>query len=312
MVNEKVAIIDLGTNTFHLLVAEFITDGFNVLLKEKTMVKIGQGGISEGIIAADAYERAISAIDNFKLIITKYKVKKVYATATSAIRNASNGISLVDEIKKRTDIDVKIISGTEEADLIYYGVKSALKIKDTSVIVDIGGGSVEFIICNELEILWKGSFEIGAQRLLDKFHEEDPLTSTSRKKLYEYLEKNLKSLTHAIKQYQPKVLIGCSGTFDTLAEIYHQENEIYMSDKSTEFILPIEDYIRIHEEIITKNREERLLIPGMVEMRVDMIVVASCLIKFLVQNYPINKIRVSTYALKEGLLDTIIKNEQLI
>lgn len=313
MSKEKIGVIDLGTNTFHLLIAELNSNGFKSIFKEKTTVKIGQGGISAGIITQDAFERAITAMDNFKNILEEYKVKKVYATATSAVRNASNGKLMVETIKARTGIEVKIIDGNKEANYIYQGVKAALNIGlEPSIIMDIGGGSVEFIICNNYEIFWKKSYEIGAQRLLDKFHAQDPMPSHSRKKLYESLEKSLKSLFIAVKEYQPKVLIGCSGTFDTLCEIYNKEQGIDLDVESkTECDLPIDAYIRIHEEIITKTRSERLLIPGMIELRVDMIVVASCLIKFVLQNYPLSKIRVSSYALKEGILNLLVKDNEV-
>lgn len=223
MSKEKIGVIDLGTNTFHLLIAELNTTGFKTVFKEKTTVKIGQGGISAGFITHDAFERAITAMDNFKNIIEEYRIKRVYATATSAVRNASNGKLMVETIKARTGIEVKIIDGDQEANYIYQGVNAALNLgSDTSMIMDIGGGSVEFIICNDYEILWKKSFEIGAQRLLDKFHAQDPMPSSSRKKLYEYLEQNLKPLSKAIKEFQPKILVGCSGTFDTLCEIYNK------------------------------------------------------------------------------------------
>ncbi|HYG41137.1 MAG TPA: exopolyphosphatase [Cytophagales bacterium] len=313
MSKEKIGVIDLGTNTFHLLIAELNTTGFKTVFKEKTTVKIGQGGISAGFITHDAFERAITAMDNFKNIIEEYRIKRVYATATSAVRNASNGKLMVETIKARTGIEVKIIDGDQEANYIYQGVSAALNLgSDTSMIMDIGGGSVEFIICNDYEILWKKSFEIGAQRLLDKFHAQDPMPSSSRKKLYEYLEQNLKPLSKAIKEFQPKILVGCSGTFDTLCEIYNKEQGIDLDlESETECDLPIDAYLAIHEEIISKIRAERLKIPGMIELRVDMVVVASCLIKFVLQNYPISKIRVSSYALKEGILNLLVKNKQV-
>src|ERR1700728_4696147 len=125
---EKIAVIDLGTNTFHLLIVE--SDGYDtkVLLKEKSSVKIGQGGITKGFITGDAYERAINALKLFKTIIDEYEVQRVYTAATSAIRNARNGYHLIKDIKAQTDIDVMVISGQKEAELIYYGVRTAMNL----------------------------------------------------------------------------------------------------------------------------------------------------------------------------------------
>jgi exopolyphosphatase/guanosine-5'-triphosphate,3'-diphosphate pyrophosphatase len=172
----------------------------------------------------------------------------------------------------------------------------------TSLVIDIGGGSVEFIICNEKGIHWKKSFEIGAQRLLDKFMKTDPISMFSVMKLQEYVQEQLIELTNAVHQYAPKVLIGASGAFDTLIDIYHERDRIAPIGKATEFELPVNVFKEIYDELLTKNKDQRLAIPGMLEMRVNMIVVASCLVDWLLQVYKLNKIRVSAYALKEGLM----------
>lgn len=311
MSNRKIAIIDLGTNTFHILLASISENDFDILFKEKTSVKIGQGGISHGYISDDALERAMKAVIDFKSKIDQENIKEVYATATSAIRNAKNGEVLVQHIKQATGINVKIISGDEEAEYIYLGVKTAVSLgKVPSLIMDIGGGSIEFIICNENDVFWKRSYEIGAQRLLDQFQNHDLIIKEEIEQLESYLDKNLSELHKAVKKYKPEVLVGSSGTFDTLSEIYSLRNQLTLNEQDTELPLPINSYYSIHEEIISKDREERLQIPGMIELRVDMIVVASCLIKFILEKYSIQEMRVSTYALKEGILYNVIHKLQ--
>lgn len=306
--DNRIAVIDLGTNTFHLLLASINGDNFQTLYKEKIAVKIGQGGINEGYITEDARERAFAAMESFRGLIDQEGIKMVYATATSAIRNAKNGVAFTEEVFERTGIKIRIISGEQEADYIHYGVSKAVKFgKETSLIMDIGGGSIEFILCNEEQVFWKGSFEIGAQRLLDKFHYHDPIHKEEILNLEKYLATNLQRLDKAIKKYNPTSLIGSSGTFDTLSDIYTFENNIDRDPNQTELPLPLEKYFEIHEEIIHKDRAQRLAIPGMIELRVDMIVVASCLINFILKNYGILSLRVSTYALKEGLLFNIIE-----
>jgi len=308
---EKIAIIDMGTNTFHLLIAEVKEGTFRAILKEKVAVKIGKGGINKGFITEEAWERAMDCLHHFRSVIDKEGAERVFATATSAIRNAKNGKGLAKEIFEKTQIPVRIISGDQEAELIYFGVKKALDIgSDTSLIMDIGGGSVEFIICNQEGILWKQSFEIGAQRLLDMFHYHDPIIKEEIENLHLYLNEKLKPLHEAILQYQPKILIGSSGTFDTLSDIYHLENNLPRDPEATEFPLTLEAYRPIQEEIMHKNKQERMLIPGMIELRVDMIVVACSMINFVVGKYKMEKLRVSAYALKEGVLFNIIEELQ--
>lgn len=311
MNNKKIAVIDLGTNTFHLLIANVTGKDFDILLRERISVRIGKNGINKGLITKNAQTRALKALHNFKKNIDHFQVDQVYATATSAIRNAKNGVALKERIKDETSIEVNIISGDEEAEYIYYGVKTALSIgMDTSLIMDIGGGSVEFIICNEKKIFWKQSFEIGAQRLLDLFHYHDPIYKEEIVKLNEYLEKKLQLLYEAASKYQPKTLIGSSGTFDTLVEINNFKAEGNRNIGPYEAILPLEEYHLIHNDIISKPKAERIQIPGMIEMRVEMIVVASLLIKNILEKLNIEDIRISAFSLKEGVLYSIINSLQ--
>ncbi len=297
------AVIDLGTNTFHLFIVEINEKELKALYKEKIAVKIGQNGISKGKIAADAMKRALHTLGIYKSLIDQFEVKEVMGIATSAIRNAKNGQELVDKILEQTGIQIEVIPGDREAELIFKGVKAAMEIgKDNQLIMDIGGGSVEFIIGNDDEIHWKQSFEIGAQRLLDQFHKTDPMPKESLEEIFEFLDRELAPLRAAIKAYRPQSLIGCSGTFDTLCEIYRAENGLPASPNKTVQSLPFDAYRDIHRELLIKNKQDRLAIPGMVSMRVDMIVVASCLISYVTEHLQTEKILASSYALKEGLL----------
>lgn len=296
------AVIDLGTNTFHLFIIEQMNGTINTLYKEKIAVKIGQNGISKGRIAPDAIKRALHTLGVFKTVIDQFQVKDVKGVATSAIRNAANGKDLLAEVKQRTGIHIDIISGDKEAELIFEGVKAAVDIPDNQLVMDIGGGSVEFILGNRSETFWKRSFEIGAQRLLDKFHQHDPMPPEDIEAMFGWLQIELKELTDAIQEFKPSGLIGCSGTFDTLSEIHLKRIGEERPQKYKSFDLPIKSYHDIHRDLLIKDKQERLNIPGMVSMRVDMIVVASCLISFVLEHLPIQHLTACTYALKEGVL----------
>ncbi|MBL6446479.1 exopolyphosphatase [Fulvivirga sp. 29W222] len=305
---ENIAIIDCGTNTFHLLVVRQSNSEFETLHKEKVSVRVGKGGISKKQLMPDAINRAANTIQHFKDVLTGFEVDRVFAFATSAFRNATNGEETRKIILAKTGIDIKIISGPKEAELIFRGVNSALDIGNKpALIMDIGGGSVEFVIGQHNKIFWKQSFEIGAQRLLDLFHKTDPIQSEEIAKLENYLKTNLVELVVQIKKYNPQVLIGSSGTFDTLSDIYCEENGFIKNENDGETPLSLEGYFKIHHSLLSKAMGERMKIPGMIEMRVDMIVVASCLINFLLKLHSFNDIRVSTYALKEGVLDQILE-----
>ncbi len=305
----RVAVIDMGTNTFHLLIVDVEGADWKIVYREKTAVRLGKDGINEGKITPEAEIRALNALINFKETIDQERATRVFATATSAIRNAKNGLDIVQKIYNQTSIKVKIISGLEEAEHIYFGVKKAMNIgNNTSLIMDIGGGSIEFIIGNDTDIFWKQSFEVGGQRLVEKFHKHDPILPREAMLLNQYLEKNLGELFEAYAKYQPKTLIGSSGTFDTLSDIFVLSKGLERTDDLTEYPLTIDAFHTILSDLKSKNKADRLAIPGMIPLRVDMIVVACLLIEFILHKLDINQIRVSAYALKEGVLLSAIRD----
>ncbi len=307
---EKIAIIDCGTNTFHLMIVSIENGTANILTKEKLPVKIGEDGINQRIIQPAAIERAIKTITYFNEVIKNHSVNNIYGFATSAFRNAANGGELRDLIDQKTNIKINIISGDREAELIFKGVSSAIDIGfEPALVMDIGGGSVEFIIGSSNKVYWKQSFEIGAQRLLDLFHNADPMDPKELSQLNDYLRNNLMALFEALDKWSPSTLVGASGTFDTLSDIYCYKKGTKKAESEAEIPLTLEAFYEIHRELIQKNRSERLQMPGMIEMRVDMIVVASALIHYILSRHQFDYLRVSTYALKEGVLAEVLKNE---
>jgi exopolyphosphatase/guanosine-5'-triphosphate,3'-diphosphate pyrophosphatase len=304
--NANVAIIDMGTNTFHLLIAE-ISSKPKILFRDRAAVKVGKGGINRNLITEEGFARALDALTKFKASIDQYSVRKTLAFGTSAIRNAANGQDLIDAIRNQTGIDARVIAGEEEADLIYRGVRAGLDLgQEHSMIVDIGGGSVEFILGNSGGIQWKHSFEIGGQRLLEVFQKLDPIGKEEINNLERFLDEQLEPLKSQLRKYDPATMVGVSGTFDTLCEMFCQRNGLpyYPDDSETPF--DINAFPGIYKDLLTHDRAGRLALPGMIEMRVDMIVVACVLVNYLLSLHEFRNIRVSTYSLKEGVLASLL------
>lgn len=299
----RIAAIDLGTNQFHLLIGEKTADGkLNILAKEDRFVRIGEGGINEALIIPDAAERALNAMRDFQKLIRQYDCQKIGAVATSAVRNAKNGQALIERIAEATGIRAEVIDGDREAELIYEGIRATVAIPKLSLIADIGGGSVEFIICDAEKIYWKASFEIGAQRLFYRFHTIDPIPVENVLALNQYLSHVLQPFVEALKAYNPVDVIGSSGSFSTLYKLYAGMEEITYQKGQPEYELPVEGYYRVHKQLLLKNRIERGEMPGMKPERKDMIVTASCIVHFLTRLLHTDKIRVVSASLREGLL----------
>ncbi|KAA6440112.1 phosphatase [Dyadobacter flavalbus] len=308
--NSRLGIIDLGTNTFHLLITDKTNDSVTTVFHESRPARIGLGGISKRIITPEARGRALAVLEYFREKLDFFGVRQehTFAFGTSAIRNAENQADFCSEVLTKTGISIHVIDGNREAEYIYKGVRYGAALgNDPCLIMDIGGGSVEFIVGNENQIFWKQSFEIGGQRLMEKFMRNDPMSQSDRKNLYNYFEESLIPLANAVHQYAPLKLVGSSGTFDTLIDIDYQHRTNSRPPKNqTDFTLPIAEFYRIYTAILSGNHQERMLIPGMIELRVDMIVVAVCLVDYVLKNYGINKIQVSSYALKEGVLAELL------
>ena len=309
----KKAIIDLGTNTFQLLIVEQEGDNYKIIHENHYAAKIGKGGISLGIMTEEGIQRGINGLQYFQQIFKKEGVinENVFAIATSAVRNAKNGQEFCQKVLTETGINIQVISGEEEANLIYEGVKLGMNIGfEPSMIVDIGGGSVEFIICDQNRIMFKQSFEIGGQRLMDKFMTTDPISARSVASLKDYLEEQLLPLTNAVHQYAPICIIGSAGSFETLIDIFFSKTYGKLPPaEQISFELPITEFHDSFAKLVSKNHEERMAIQGMKELRVDMIVVGVCLIDFILKRFDIQQIMVSNYALKEGVLSKILSEK---
>ncbi|MCE2845491.1 MAG: hypothetical protein LW707_00490 [Sphingobacteriales bacterium] len=300
---DKIAIVDCGTNTFNLLIAsQKANDGIRFHCRERRSVKIGTRKNLKSEIPQDGLNRAYNALTSYKSIIEEAGCSTVIAVGTAALRESANGQSFIQTVRTTLGIDIKTISGNREATLITKGVLGAFSPeKGCSLIVDIGGGSTEFILIDRGKIHWKKSFKLGAARLL-ALH---PLSDLPKRKeirdLESYLDASLTALAKACDLFRPVRLIGSSGSFDTLAEIILRQQDDSLG-KSVHYRFKKGEYQKMHQSLISSTKKQRIGMPGMLRMRADMIVPASILINFVLKRFSIRSMHLSTFALKEGLL----------
>jgi exopolyphosphatase / guanosine-5'-triphosphate,3'-diphosphate pyrophosphatase len=302
----RIAIIDLGTNTFNILIADCEKQKlFIPVFGQKIAVKLGRSGINNNIIMPDAIERAMNALAIHHQSITKYHVDEVLAIGTSAIRSSGNGREFTNDIRKRFGFNVKIISGEMEAEYIYLGVKQSFDFHDEKVLIlDIGGGSNEFIIADSSQIYWKHSFNLGIARLNARFHPSNPLTTGESDKLTAYLESTLQPLFEAYALYKPFTLVGASGTFDTFrAMLYNDEydNSFNLQREACKE-LDLSSFHTLADGIIASTIEERQIMKGLESVRIEMVVLATYFTRFILHRLKITKFCQSDYSLKEGVV----------
>ncbi|WP_316798060.1 exopolyphosphatase [Pedobacter frigidisoli] len=299
----RVAAIDLGTNTFHLIIVEIKDSIFKVLYKTNQAVKLGEGRINENIIVPAAFERGVNCLKVFNERIEAYNVDIVKATATSAVRSANNGQEFIDAAKANANIRIEAITGDEEATLIYGGVKLSGAIDSKSLIMDIGGGSVELILCDERQIFWKKSYNIGAARLMQQFFKSNPISDNEKNNILDHIENQLTDLFNICEAHQPETLIGSAGAFETFAELieakHHRRIEV---SKIKNHTFNYGDYIEISKDIIKSTHQQRSDMKGMIPLRVDMIVMATLITNCVLDRLQIVNLKLSTYDLKMGII----------
>jgi len=302
---DQYAVIDLGTNTFHLLIAEHTDDGqINTIHRERIYVKLAESGIEKIDVAP--FQRGLDSMIHFSQIINdRYPSAQVKAFGTAALRTASNASDFISQIKAKSGIHVQAISGDEEAHLIYLGVSQVVDFHDhCDLIMDIGGGSVEFIIANQSGTQWAQSFQIGVAVLFHLFHKSDPISTEETTALNQHLSKILRPLTEALKRLPVKRLIGASGTFDVV-ERNLVTNKVHLH-RST---IDVADFFPLQHRIVQLTLKQRLALEKLPRSRADMVVVALLLIQHIIKATKVEQIIVSGYAMKEGILKELTESK---
>ncbi len=291
-----VAIIDLGTNTFHLLIAEIVGEEPKVLYKTNVPVRLGEDITKANLIIPIAFERGVNCLKAFKETIDQFPVSTVKAIATSGVRSAGNGQDFVNSVKENTGITIDIIDGDEEANLIYQGVKWSGAITQSSLIIDIGGGSTEFILCDQKNLNWKKSYNIGAARLMQMFFKSDPISLADQLVITRDLDTQLAELLTICEVYKPTTLIGSAGAFETFDLMINSR----LAGNTAN--IDYHAYQALSLKLINATHEQRANMEGLIPLRVDMIVMAAMLTNYILDKLNIKQIKLSTFDLKMGAL----------
>jgi len=302
---DRLAIIDLGSNTFHLLIVEKqkSAPGFKELYRERQFLYISSDGLAR--IPEVKIDAALACLRQFKVTIDSFNCHGIMAVGTATLRSASNGQQLMDKIYEETGIKLMIISGEREAELIYQGNRFLqLQSPMPSLIMDIGGGSVEFIIqsAGSKDILEFQSHNIGISVLRKSYELGEPVSETERKLLFENLDKALEELVYICNELQTGFLIGSSGPFEILESMMGHKPSFRGNTYEVDDVLPIKN------QILQSDKAQRSRLPGMPPHRSDLAKESFLLIDYVLTRINgVQKLAVSPYALKEGLISEYFK-----
>jgi exopolyphosphatase/guanosine-5'-triphosphate,3'-diphosphate pyrophosphatase len=288
------AVIDLGTNTFNLLIAD--TQTRQVLFQTKEGVALGMGGINEKRLSPAAIQRAFEALQKFKDKCDALEVNAIRAIGTSAMRDATNANELIEKVATELKISIEVISGLQEAELIYKGVALSHIFDEPALIMDIGGGSTEFIVADLKGPILAHSFDIGVSRLFQLFDYQDPLSIQDIERVENYLNQHC---AHFFKQQLPKVLIGASGSFETFYELMAQA---VFDPQGAAVQVDASEFKFMLDHIIASTQAERNANPHIIEIRKRMAPLAAIKTRWVLKIAQIEHIYISPYSLKEGTL----------
>ena len=310
----RIAAIDIGTNSVHMIVVRVRPDlSFEIIDREKEMVRLGAGGLNGRELTDSAVLGALQALAKFKRLAQSHQVDEIIAAATSAVREAKNGREFLTTVQQQTSIRPKVISGTEEARLIHlaaaYGVDVA---GGSAVVIDIGGGSVEITLGSATQVQLARSLKIGVIRLTEQFVQSDPLSRGDERRLVKKINSAIAGPLATITAHGFDRVIGTSGTILSLGALAAGNGSIGSEELRSRRV-PIKQIHRLRKQLVDLDLQQRLLVPGLDPRRADLAVAGAVLLDTILRRLRTDELTLCDLALREGLtLDYIRRNRAQI
>jgi exopolyphosphatase/guanosine-5'-triphosphate,3'-diphosphate pyrophosphatase len=308
--SDTLAAIDVGTNSFHLIVVKLLEGKqFSLITKEKSVVRLGESPSQIKRLSPEAIERGVAAMKIFTNIAALTN-SPIRAVATSAVREASNREEFIDRVREATGIEIEVVSGFEEARLIYLGVMQALPIYNEQVTVfDIGGGSTEFVIGQAGRIQYANSLKIGAIRLTQRWFPEEAVTAEQVERCRLYIRGEIYHAVEEIRRSGAHTAIASSGTAQTVVSmILAMRGEAIPETLNGVSVTHAEVRQVLDLVLEAKTHRERSVLPGVDPRRADILVAGCLALETILADCGFESFTISSYALREGIvLDTIQK-----
>ena len=297
----KIGTIDIGTNSMRLLIADYNNGKIENRKKYVNTTRIGQGVDKEGYIREEVLQRNINALEEFANICKVEECQAIYCMGTSALRDSKNGNVFVNRAKQKTNINVEIISGNEESNLGFMGVLEGLDTDEQILVIDIGGGSTEFIVGDIEGIKFAKSENVGALRMTEKFLAKDPIDANEFSNMSKFIYSEIKDTIDYIKSKQIKKIVGIGGTITSLSAM-NQELEVYSMEKIHNSEVSIKNIKDILQNLKQMTLNDKKTLKGLQPKRADIITAGVEILNIIMENLEIEKIIVSEYDNLEGLM----------
>jgi exopolyphosphatase/guanosine-5'-triphosphate,3'-diphosphate pyrophosphatase len=311
----RIAAIDIGTNSVHMIVVRLRPDlSFEVVDREKVMVRLGAGGLDGKALTPDAMTAALQALSKFKRLAESHSVDEILAAATSATREARNGGEFLARVERETGIRPRVISGAEEARMIHQAAVYGVDVGSArAVVIDIGGGSAEITLGTATSIQLARSFKIGVIRLTERFVHTDPLSERDGRKLSKWVLNEIDRYCDQITAIGFDRVIGTSGTILSLGAVAATAARGTPPSELRNLRVSAKQIRRLRKTVSVLDLESRLALPGLDPRRADLVVAGAILVDTILRRLGAEELTLCDLALREGLvLDYIRRNRRQI
>jgi exopolyphosphatase/guanosine-5'-triphosphate,3'-diphosphate pyrophosphatase len=308
----KVAAIDIGSNSIHMVVARIGRSGFEIVDRAKEMVGLGRSTLTTGALSPSAIDTGFRTLESFKRLAEAHHADPILAVATSAVREARNGGEFALRVWDRLGLHIDVITGTEEARLIFLAAAHALNFEnERPVVIDIGGGSLEVIAGEGDRIRWVESLKLGVVRLTERFLKSEPPGLREVAALRAHLARALASVFRRVRRMRPTILVGTSGTILNLAAMAAALQTGKPPDRVHNRVLRARRLEVVRELTLAFDASERAKLVGLDRRRVDLIPAGAVLTSALLEGFGMTQLRACDWALREGiLLDFMAKHPE--
>ncbi|HYP27084.1 MAG TPA: Ppx/GppA phosphatase family protein [Blastocatellia bacterium] len=313
----KLAAIDIGSNSIHLVIVRSKPgQHLEIIDREKEMVRLGSGTLRAHRLSKPTIERALETLSRFRKMAEANKVDLIIATATAAVRESDNATEFIDRVRKEVGLDIELLPGVEEARLIALAVSEVTDFHDRrALIIDIGGGSTEFIITSGGEPELLRSVRLGAVRLTEKFITTDPISSEELERLTAYIRADLTHVVWAIKDRGFDFVIGTSGTVLNMVNAIVQADAAAAVEESSGFepfsqTVSLKQIKRLNRRLVKMSARERSRVPGLEKGRADIIIAGGLLLETILSEIGAEEITSCDWSLREGVVLDFLKEAE--
>ncbi len=309
---KRLAVIDIGTNSIHMVLAE-IGKGFSYKIVDriKEMARLGDGTFTSHRLSQEAMDRGLTVLKRFSMLANNKGFDPILPIATSAVREAKNGGDFLKLVRKELGLRVRVITGEEEARLIYLGVRNSMDLSQfPAMIVDIGGGSVELMACTQKRLQFVRSLKLGAIRLKDQFLKSDPPDKKMVQRVERLVKQTLKKSLSKKRDTHFQQLVATSGMAGNLTEIIYLARTGRPLSQIDMATIELDEVKEVEGLLKTKDSQARLKIPGLDPRRVDTLYPGVLMLRLLMEHLGVKQVRLSDKAIREGVIYDFIQQHQ--